>query len=78
MASLSALSSGSPLPAAIDTFIKRGASYGPPLPTTELNVHVPARPIVMDNGGPYTITLYSGPAMSFSVNAKPGRLLATA
>ncbi len=78
MASLSALSSGSPLPAAIDAFIKRGASYGPPLPLAELNVHVPARPIVMDHGGAYTITLYSGPAMSFSVHAKPGRLLATA
>lgn len=78
MASLSALTSGSPLPAAIDSFIRRGASYGAPLPLKELNVHVPAAPITLDNGGAYTITLYGGPSMSFSVNAKPGRLLATA
>lgn len=78
MASLSALTSGPPLPAAIESFMERGASYGPPLPLKELNVHVPAQPITMDNGGAYTITLYSGPAMSFSVHAKPGRLLGTA
>jgi hypothetical protein len=32
----------------------------------------------MDNGGAFTLTLYSGPTMSFSVHAKPGRLLGTA
>ncbi|MBL0729043.1 hypothetical protein [Piscinibacter sp. HJYY11] len=78
MASLLALTSGTALPAAIDNFMKRGASYGPPLPLKELNVHVPAAPMTLDNGGAYTITLYGGPALSFSVNAKPGRLLATA
>lgn len=78
MPSLHALTAGSPLPAAIDNFIQRGASYGPPLPLKELNVHMPAAPVTLDNGGAYTITLYGGPAMSFSVNAKPGRLLGTA
>lgn len=78
MASLSHLTNGPALPAAIETFMKRSATYGPPLPLTELNVHVPAQPISLDNGGAYTITLYSGPAMSFSVHAKPGRLLGTA
>lgn len=78
MSSLAALTSGTALPAAIDNAIKQGAAYGPPLPTKELNVHVPAAPITLDNGGAYTITLYGGPSMSFSVHAKPGRLLGTA
>ena len=78
MASLAALTSGSALPAAIDASIRKGAVDGPPLPTKELNVHVPAAPITLDNGGAYTITLYGGPSMSFSVHAKLGRLLGTA
>jgi hypothetical protein len=78
MSSLAALTAGTALPAALDTFMKRGASYGPPLPLKELDVHVPVAPVTLDNGGAYTITLYSGPTLSFSVNAKPGRLLATA
>jgi hypothetical protein len=78
MASLSALTSGPALPAAIDNAIKKGAAYGPPLPTQELNVHVPAAPITLDNGGAYTLTVHGGPSMSFSVHAKPGRLLGTA
>jgi hypothetical protein len=66
------------LPPEIDAFIKQGAVKGPPLPLVKLNTQVPATPITMDNGGAYTITLYSGPAMTFSVHAKPGKLLGTA
>ncbi|MET0335924.1 MAG: hypothetical protein ABW190_16785 [Rhizobacter sp.] len=77
MTSLVALTSGSPLPSAIDGFIKRGASYGPPLPLAKMNVHVPAKPIVMDNGGAYTMTLHGGPTLSFSVAPKLGTLVDT-
>jgi hypothetical protein len=66
------------LPPAIDAFMKQGAVQGPPMPLVKLNNQVPSRPIVMDNGGAYTITLYSGPSMNFSVNAKQGNLLGTA
>jgi hypothetical protein len=63
------------LPPEIDAFMKQGALKGPPLPLADLNTRVPASPIVMDNGGAYSLTVYSGPAMSFSVHAKPGKLL---
>jgi hypothetical protein len=66
------------LPPEIDAFMKQGAVKGPPLPLVKLNNQIPAKPIVMDNGGAYTITLYAGPSMNFSVNAKPGNLLGTA
>lgn len=66
---------GPALPPAIDAFIQRGAVQGPPLPLVELNVHVPARPMVMDNGGAYTLTLYSGPSLHFSVAPKLGSLV---
>jgi hypothetical protein len=75
MASLAALSSGSPLPPFIDNFIKRGAVQGPPLPLADLNMHVPAPPIVMDNGGAYTLTVYGGPSMHFTVAPKLGSLV---
>ncbi|MBX3620560.1 MAG: hypothetical protein KF891_11335 [Rhizobacter sp.] len=68
---------GTALPPAIDAHIKRANATGAPLPLVALNVHVPARPIVLDHGGPYTLTVHGGPAMSFTVQPKLGRLVDT-
>jgi hypothetical protein len=77
MSSISAI--GSALPPAVDMFVKRALVHGAaPIPVVELNAHVKGLgPFVIDNGGAYTMTVYSGPAMTFSVNAKLGRLLNT-
>lgn len=68
---------GTALPPAIDNFIKRANVNGAPLPLVALNVHVPARPVVLDHGGPYTLTVYGGPSMSFAAHPKLGRVVDT-
>lgn len=73
MSALPAL--GPALPPALDNFIKRSAVTGPPLPLVKLDVQVPARPVLLDHGGAFTLTVYAGPAMQFSAAPKLGNLV---
>ncbi len=65
---------GPALPPAIDAFQKRALIHGAaPVPLVELNARVPGLgPFVMDHGGMFALTVYSGPAMHFSASPKIG------
>jgi hypothetical protein len=73
------LASAPALPPAIDSHMKRALVTGAaPLPLVELNTQVAGLgPFVIDHGGPFSMTVYAGPAMHFSLNPKLGTLLDT-
>ena len=56
-----------------DKTLAQGAA---PLPNVKLDTQLPTcGPVVMDNGGAFTMTIYGAALMQFSLQAKPGRLL---
>jgi hypothetical protein len=71
----SSLAIGSALPPAVDAFMKQALAHGAaPIPLFKLNTEVPvAAPYVVDNGGMFTLTVYPGPSLQFSVAPKLGR-----
>ncbi|MGY4831684.1 hypothetical protein ACVNIS_24140 [Sphaerotilaceae bacterium SBD11-9] len=70
---------GSALPQAVDAYMKRALVHGAaPIPLVKLNTDVAGLgPYQIDHGGPFTMTVYAGPTLQFSVNAKLGTLLDT-
>ena len=62
------------LPAALADFIARGLERGAaPHPLVELNTQVPSLgPYVMDNGGMFVMTVYTGPTMRFVATPRLG------
>lgn len=72
------LALGSSLPPALEAYVEKALANGAaPLPNVKLNTQLPtAGPVVMDNGGAFTVTIYGAALMKFSLQAKPGKLLA--
>ena len=68
---------GSALPSALAAFVRDAVAHGAaPHKNVELNTSVPGLgPYTLDNGGAYTLTVYPGSVMTFSVSPKLGRLL---
>ncbi|MBT9528507.1 MAG: hypothetical protein IV105_24870 [Rhizobacter sp.] len=73
------LAIGSALPPLVDAHMKRALVTGAaPVPLVRLNTEVAGLgPFVIDHGGPFSMTVYAGPAMHFALNAKLGTLLDT-
>ncbi|HET7792043.1 MAG TPA: hypothetical protein VFL64_01555 [Rhizobacter sp.] len=68
---------GSALPQAVDAYMKRALVNGAaPIPLVKLNTDVAGLgPYTLDNGGAFTMTVYAGPTLQFSVTPKLGTLL---
>jgi len=65
---------GSALPATLAAFVRGSVANGAaPYKNIELNTVVPGGPYTVDNGGAYTLTVYPGSMMRFSVTPKLGR-----
>ncbi len=65
---------GSALPSALAAYVRDSVVHGAaPYRNIELNTTVPGGPYTLDNGGAYTLTVYPGSVMTFSVAPKLGR-----
>ena len=71
---------GSALPPALADFVRHAVDRGAaPLKNVALDTSVPSLgPYTLDHGGAYTLTVYPGSMMTFSVAPKLGRLLSAA